>query len=413
MVISKKNVDRLGRIRDGVLNITLLPLSKLLPRSSEQWLFGHIDGLFAGNSKYLFLWISIFRPEMRAVWIAEDEKTRRLLKSHGLLAYRRWSVGGIVAALRSGVFVYCHSIQDTNTHLSGGAFLLNLWHGIGLKPTQFGDVRGGMALYREKHLRSKLGYIAFYQYLKDPDAVATTSAFMQAHFAAQFLLPPERCPILGYPRLDVSFDVRLRELAERIDADSGFAFNPDRFDEVYIYMPTWRDSRRSFLADALPDLKRLSSALRERNALLYIKLHSWTSEYIADEFDNIRNWPAEIEVFTYFTRFDSLITDYSSVLYDYLFVKQTGAVLYIFDYVHWMAVDRGLLYPFEENTAGLRVDDFDGLCDAIASGHAVTSSPGTAAVREKFWGECVAPVSLEIVRYVAGHLSGSRQDAQV
>jgi CDP-glycerol glycerophosphotransferase (TagB/SpsB family) len=400
MALSKRNAARVKRVWDGLLNSTILPLSRLSPRKSNHWLFGHTEGAFAGNTKYLFLWISLYRPDITAVWIAENDETKTLIAGSGFLSYRRWSVSGIKAALRSKIFVYCHSIEETNTQLSGGALLLNLWHGVGLKPVMFGDKAGIMNIYRNKYLKSVLGYRAFYQYLVAPDILVTTSEFTRAHFSDQFEMKPERCPMLGYPRLDPSFDAKLRDTATALDAKSGFRFNPLGFKEVYIYMPTWRDSHQPFLAQALPDLSLLSAALRERGALLYIKLHPWTKEELNLNFDNIAMWPNDIEFYTYLAEFDSLITDYSSILYDYIFVKCSGAVLYTFDFDEWVTRDRGLLYPFEENTAGLRVSNFLELCAAITDGMMVQETRGVSFVREKFWGGCVPPVSPEIVRYV-------------
>ncbi len=401
MTRTKKYLLRAGKFVDGFLNATILQMSKLSRRRADHWLFGHGGDTFGGNSKYLFLWMTLKRPDMRAIWVTDDEKTRRLLLSNGLPAYRRWSYQGIRAALRSRVFVYCHDITNTHVHLSGGACLVNLWHGVGLKPTMFGDKTGVMSLY-QKYAGSLAGRLMFYQYLVRPDMLVTTSTFMQRHFTSQFELPAQRVPVLGYPRLDCMFDEELKALALKMDTMEGFAFDRTEFSEVYIYMPTWRDSRRSFLDEALPDLDALSRALAARNAILYVKLHPLTSFSLPIRHKNIVRWPDEVDFYTYLDRFDALITDYSSVLYDYLFVKKTGAVLYVYDYDDWVSEDRGLLYPFEENTAGLRIMNFESLCQAIVDGRIVqeAEAAGQERVREKFWGGSYTPASPAIIAHV-------------
>ena len=401
MTRTKKYLLRGGKFVDGFLNATVLQMSKLSRRRANHWLFGHGGDTFGGNSKYLFLWMTLRRPDMRVVWISDDRNTLRLLGSNGLPAFRRWSYQGVRAALRSKVFVYCHDITNTHEHLSGGACLVNLWHGVGLKPTMFGDKTGVMSLY-QKYSRSLPGRLMFYQYLVRPDMLVTTSDFMQKHFSSQFELPAERVPILGYSRLDCMFDEELRALALRMDEQEGFGFNPSGFSEVYIYMPTWRDSRRPFLDEALPDLDALSEALSKRNALLYVKLHPLTSYAFPKRHRNIARWPNEVDFYTYLDRFDALITDYSSVLYDYLFVKKTGAVLYTFDYEEWVSKGQGLIYPFEENTAGLRIMDFENLCRVIEDGGLVQEAEASSQerVREKFWGGSATPASAAIVAHV-------------
>jgi len=106
--------------------------------------------------------------------------------------------------------------------------------------------------------------------------LATTSDFMQPHFSSQLRLQPEPCPQLGYRRLDCGFDTTLYDISTKLDADAGFDPNPAGAAELFVYMPTFRDTKRSFIDEALTDLERLSAALRGRNALLYVKLHPYT-----------------------------------------------------------------------------------------------------------------------------------------
>lgn len=389
----------LKKIAGALLTAALLPLSKLAVRRNNYWVFGHQGGLFAGNSKYLFLWISLHRPDIRAVWITTDQKTLVTIRNAGFEAHRRWSVQGIAVTLRAKVFVCCHGVSDINSRLSGGAFLVNLWHGVGIKATMFGD-KGGIVYRSRNYADSIFGRMLFYDLLKLPDIVASTSDFMQQHFSEQFCLPLERCPQIGYPRLDPLLNLALRNTAVEIDRRTGFQFNHSRFDNVIVYMPTWRDSGRSFLSDALPDLGRVSSALEKCSAVLYVKLHPWTKESLPTEFDNIIRWPDEIDVYTYLYRVNALITDYSSVLYDYIYGSASGIVLYTFDIDHFKSNDRAILYSFEENTVGLRISTFDALCAAIASGQVFGICEGADHLRERFWGKWGGPASPRVVECV-------------
>ncbi len=409
MTLSKLNLRQyLKRLPRAVLNLTIRPLSRLAPRRRGWWVFGHQGDVFAGNAKYLFLWISIHRPDMRAVWLTDNRHTRDQIRQAGFAAYTRWSPGGMIAALRAKVFAFCHGVEDVNLHLSAGAYLLNLWHGVGLKATMFGDVNGVVSS-AQKYGRNWLSRQFFLEYLTPPDAVVTTSPFMQAHFADQFRLPAERCPQLGYSRLDVGLDGALKQQSRIIDEAGGFAFNPRGYSEVYIYMPTFRDTGRPFLAQALPDLERLSKALQARNALLYVKLHRRTRAEDIAAYENIERWPESVDFYTYLDEFSVMITDYSSILYDYIFSNDRGVILYTFDYEEYLKNDRSLLYPFDENTAGLRVGNFDALVAALASGEALAEPERAAEVRRKFWGAERAPASPRIISYVDGALGADHR----
>jgi CDP-glycerol glycerophosphotransferase (TagB/SpsB family) len=395
------NPVRLARV--AAMNLTALNLARLVPRSPKKWLFGHQGELFAGNTKYLFLWMKLHRPDINIIWLAHNVATYRLLTEHGLPCELRWSAAGIRAALRAKVFLFCHGLSDTNSRLSKGAYLVNLWHGVGLKSTMFGDKNGVMNDYR-RNWSNFAGRLLFYEHVTQPDIVATTSDFMQQHFAEQFELPLERCPQLGYPRLDVVADPALRELAVEIDESFGFNFNAAGHQEVYLYMPTRRDTDRPFIEVALPDFARLSAVLAERNAILYVKLHPWTSDTWPGDLDNIKLWPNDIEVYTYLDRVTALITDYSSILYDYMFTRDTGVILYTFDYDNFIEHEHTILYPFDENTAGTRADDFSALCEILSDGRSLLPDAHVAAVRQKFWGDCVAPMSPRVVDYIENML---------
>lgn len=374
-------------------------LCKIIPRRSSQWVFGYQDGLFLGNPKMLFLWLHLHRPDLKATWISEHDETRRLLRRNGLRAYKRWSLPGVYAALAAKVFVYAHGLRTVNLTLSGGAFLLNLWHGVGLKGVKHGYKGGSTARNKGVDPNDIVRRWNDITYLLPPDSLVTTSDFMQQHFATQFRLPPERCPQLGYPRLDCAQDPELLELVESLDRQLGFSFNPLQSAEVYIYMPTFRDTKRPFVQEALPDLGRLSDAMASRNATLYIKLHPYTKADLTLTHDNILDWPDKIDIHAYLQRFTGLITDYSSILYDYLAVKEIGAILYTFDYDEYLSTDRSLLYPFEDNVAGLRVSDFDELCRVLENGDALSPQLKSKAleIRNKFWGGSSKPASSAIV----------------
>ncbi len=389
-----------------LLNLIVYPLSKLYPRSPKVWVFGAADNEFSGNPKYLFLWVSENRPDIEAVWISGNRNTCGAIRANGYHAHPRWSLGGILTALRARVYFFGHFSEDVNLPFSGGATLVNLWHGVGLKAVNLG-LPQGRAHRVQKFANSLTGHLKYLKYLIRPDYIVTTSDFMQKHFMSQFMAKADQCPKLGYPRMDCAVEPRLSLASERIDHSLGFKWNKPEHSRIYIYVPTSRDSGRDFLTQAIPDVERLSAALARRNAILYVKPHPRTLAPPGfKNAHNIRMWPAGIDFQTYLHEFDILITDYSSVLYDYLATGAKGAILYTFDMDEYLSVDRGLLYPFEENTAGARARDFEELCFLLE--HGVPDDEDTRLqteeVRRKFWGGSPSPASPAVVNFVESHL---------
>lgn len=398
---ARRLLARAARVGRGALNLTVYPLVARARRDRKRWAFGHQDDLFGGNAKYLYLWASLHRPDIEAVWITGDRALRDRLRAAGHRAELRWSPAGMRHAVRSGAHFFGHSASDVNLLLSNGAKLVNLWHGVGLKPIQHNDPRCVVSTHA-KYRHNPLTRALFLDYVVDPDIVVATSPFMREHFADQFRLPEARCPELGYPRLDASADARLKQAVRALDEAAGASPFTGEFSEHYIYMPTFRDTERPFLEEALPNMERFSAILAARNAVLYVKLHPKTRDAIPARYGNIKPWPAALDVYCYLADFDGLISDYSSVLYDYVAVKDTGAVVYTFDYESYLAGDRGLLYDFGDLVPGVWANSFDELCDALRDGAALVRAPDDRydRVRALFWGGSARPASPAVARYV-------------
>jgi CDP-glycerol glycerophosphotransferase (TagB/SpsB family) len=379
-----------------VANGLLRPLSASSRRRPDLWLFGHEEGAFAGNSKFLYLWMRAHRPDIEAMWITHRADVAHQLRAHGLPVCRRGTLAAVNAALRAGVYLYCFGPWEVSIAFGRGAYLVNLWHGVGLKAVQYGDPRSAASRATDPGL-GLLGHIRELGGRLDPDLLIATSPFTQRHFADQFRLPVERCPPLGYPRLDPPLDHKLMDLVELIERGQAKRLRDDATEELYVYAPTYRDTGRDFLAEALPSLERLNAVLETRRALLYLKLHHRTPIPNGLATGRIRSWPHEADLYSAFPFVDGLITDYSSLHYDWIFRSDRGAVLYTFDQQSYESADRTLLHPFDENVAGWRARNFDELLELIVTGRALEAHPGVPAVRRKFWGSEEGPASPRIV----------------
>lgn len=384
-------------------NALIRPLTARSKRRPNLWLFGHQGGEFAGNSKFLYLWLLSHRPDIDPVWITDIPEVFADLKAHGLPVCRRGTARAVKAALEAGVYLYCHGPEDVSITLGGGAVLVNLWHGIGLKTTQFGDPHSNATYYSNSRLGWMRRTIGLGSRL-DPDLVIATSKFTQAHFADQFRLPLDRCPPCGYSRLDVGIDRGLREQVERVDGDRVNRLREGDPSKVYVYAPTYRDTGRDFLADALPDLDRLNASLEARDAMLYLKLHRRTTVPGGYGSARVNLWPRDTDLYSAFPLIDSLITDYSSLHYDWIFQSDRGAILYTFDQNEYQRNDRELLYPFDENVAGWRARTFDELAALIETGRGLEAHPDAPRIRKKFWGDASGPASPRIVMAIEDRL---------
>jgi len=388
-------------------NLLVRPLSRAVPRIPSLWAFGAPGGRFEGNAKYLFLWATHRHPAARCVWIGGSTALVRDLRARGYEAHRRWSPKGMTRAARAGIFFVNDNSSDINFALGGGAAVFNLWHGVGLKNVGRGATIGFNAdlLRRE---RNPFLRIRTMRRFERPDWILATSQGTAASFFARcFGVPPSRAPALGYPRLDPMVDRRLKQLA------LGFARYDEvdeaarAFSRVLLYAPTVRTDDASLLARALDDPERVSSALAAQDAVLLLKLHPRSmpqSGWAEGLPPNIRLLHEDLDIYPVLDRIDALVTDYSSLFFDYIFFRSSGVVLYTFDFDTYVVKDRDLAWDYGEVTVGVRAETLDQLCDAIRSGVAFAplDPAKLARLRRHFWdGSPRQAASERIISYVA------------
>lgn len=138
------------------------------------------------------------------------------------------------------------------------------------------------------------------------------------------------------PRNSVFFDKTIRE-----EIRDNLSLNNKK---VICYMPTWRGTINKVEKTSQTEvtLKYLDKILDE-DTVLYVKLHDFEKNSIKTTFRNIHFFPQEYETYEFLTATDSLITDYSSVMYDYLNLDKP-IILYTYDLEEY-AENRGLYEP--------------------------------------------------------------------
>lgn len=394
----KKGAIRANR---SFTNAGLHGLSHFSKRDPSSWVFGAIFDEFYDNPKYLFLWIVKHHPEIRATWITGNRRTYEMLRSYGYPVEMRWSSAGIRRTLEAKLAIFCSYASDVNVALLGGAKLVNLWHGVGIKGVGHLSTLGTRSFVL-RNAQNPLIRLAFLERFIAPDLFLSTSPAMTEHFGRCFRLPESRFFEAGYPRLDGAVDPELRAMATRTANVDDVIATKGSGKRVIVYMPTWRNTDRPFLEAAFPDIAKLDRILDRANAVLYIKLHRMTEDeriQALRQTSNIRFLPQRCDLYAVFSEIDCLITDYSSVLYDFIRVRNAGCVVYSFDEHQYFNQDQVMVAPFDENVLGARARTFDDLCHIIESGDAFgpLEPERLRALREKFWATSGSPASPRIV----------------
>ena len=364
------------------------PLSFLMPRSRRVLVFGSFHGAFNDNTKYLFLYATRnLRPQYRPVWISTRRQTVAHVRRLGGEAHWVASPRGLWLALRGRWWFVNAYTSDVAFFLSGGAKIVNLWHGLPWKCIEFGIKKGALA---KRYNRTDRWDVFFHPacFIR-PDYVASGGAKVSEIFAGAFRIDVGQCLPCGYPRnylLGRPHDEVMAFIGQYEPVSTlALAKKIQTYTKTFIYMPTWRDSQRNLFAKGL-DLNALNEVMAEQGALAIMKPHPNTARPDHTAYSNLIFMESTADVYAILPLTDVLITDYSSVMFDYPLMAGKAMILYQYDYDEYVT-EREFNFPLEGNIIGRKVTSFDELLAVIRNGDYAMGEEERAAFLCKFWGE--------------------------
>ena len=373
------------------------PFSYLFPRTDKILVFGSYRGGFNDNSKYLFLYANEHIKDRKIVWISTKKSTVAHIRDLGFQAYYVASVRGLFYALRSGYWFVNSYTSDIAFCLAGRAKIVNLWHGVPMKAIEFGITKGDLAKrYVDKDIRDIFFHPAPF---RRPDYMVSTTNFFDDVFSKSFRITKEKCIQTGCPRnimLHLSIDevnefVRLYES----QATKDLIQKIKQYDKVFVYMPTWRDSQLNCFANGF-DLNALNECVAAQNACVLMKPHANTIIDKSIKYSNLFFLDGSVDMYCILPYTHTLITDYSSILYDYILMPDKNVILFHYDYEEYVN-SREFIFEIRDNIVGKQVYTFDNLLEVIQNNDYVINQTERQRILEKFWGDTVDKNSCELI----------------
>lgn len=218
-----------------------------------------------------------------------------------------------------------------------GQVLLNTWHGTPLKTMGRKNISEFDVLGNVQHNLSMADYVLSPNYLTEK--VMTEDYMLNDMSRAKQL----HC---GYPR-NIAFD------EGRVASTKKLLGLADK--TVYAYLPTWRGKSSHASEDANKELElhleEIDKLLNDDEIMLAKLHHLSRTEIDFNEFSHIVDFPDNMETYEVLNAAEALVTDYSSVLFDYA-VSRRPIVLYTYDREEYEK-DRGFnieldRLPFEQ-----------------------------------------------------------------
>lgn len=290
--------------------------SLVVPRRPDRWVVGCGSGVGEGA---LALAIAARQRGDDVAWVARSDREARDAEAHGLRPVRGWRA--FSATLRAGVVVITHGFGDVSRAGVHGAYVVNLWHGIPLKRLHR-DAPGFLRLpgvpdhplvrrlLREAHRRSAARIRLF----------PVASRRVASRIERAFGIDEARVRVLGDPRIDAL--VGGDEASRRSRAEALLDASGARGTTTLLYAPTWRDGDPDPAVPSAVQWRAIAAWLEARDARLVVRSHPHGSGDYAQgprTSDRVGILPAAMvpDVTPALPGVDMLITDFSSIAYDF------------------------------------------------------------------------------------------------
>lgn len=320
---------------------------------------------FSDNAYSIFDYIyknkNRLKKRYKFIWLIYNDKNIEIIRKNIKSKYK--NIDDIYLVKKNTIksmFYYLKSKYIFSTHGVYNSIRLNnkhinvdLWHGMPLKKI-------GLLNNKKNDEIAKSNY-----------TIATSDIFVDIMSKA-FGIKKENVLLTGQPRNDLMFECRNGLLKLNI--------NRENYKNVFIWMPTYRNSKfgdirsEGCVSDSgLPvlskeDLKGLSEFMDKTSNFMIIKLHSMDKTDI-NSFGKYKNikvinndilLKCNIDLYNLLNEVDVLLTDYSSIYFDFLLLDKP--IGFLFNDSEEYETERGFLFePLEDWMPGEKIGNIDQL----------------------------------------------------
>ena len=307
----------------------------------ENWVFceSFFGKSYSDSPKYIYEYLCKNHPgKYRFIWVTNN-KTQI---PFGPTKVKRFSLRYCYYLARCKYNIF-NVRQPEWMRKREGTVFLETWHGTPLKKLVFDqeEVMGASPLHKAQ----------FYRQSRDWDYLVAANNFSTETFRRAFLFD-KKILEYGYPRNDIMHDPKKDQIAA--DVKKKLHIPEDK--KTILYAPTWRDDEYyghgAYKFALKLDLHRLKKELGEDYVVL-LRTHY----FIADSLDvtgledfayNVSKYDDISELYLIS---DILITDYSSVFFDYANLKRP-ILFYTYDLDKYRDMLRGFYMDIESEVPG-------------------------------------------------------------
>ena len=336
-------------MKEKIISSLLLIIFKtftFLPVKQDVIIFeSQYGGKFDDNPKAIYNYMKQTNSEQYKLFWSINYRNRHIVDDENVKVLYRFSIRWLYYMARAKYWIINARLPKWLPKRKGTNYV-QTWHGTPLKKLALdmdtiGMPGNSLVAYKESFLQEtkKWDYlIAPNQYSKDifKSCFAFNKTFIDS----------------GYPRNDILFQKNNSNDINEIKRKLGLPLDK----KIILYAPTWRDdyylSRGKYRFKMPFDLEKVSHILNDE-AVLIFRAHYLVSESL-DSIKgrpNFYNFSMKEDISDLYLVSDMMITDYSSVFFDYANLKRP-MLFYAYDYEHYRDNLRGFYFDIEKESPG-------------------------------------------------------------
>ncbi len=345
-----------------VATVLFLPLSVITPKIRNRIVVvSRHNGLFIDNAKHFFLYLCKHAsPKPDVIFLTHNATTCTELLGNNLPACRFPELKSIRYLLTANLIIVDSAewIAQGKYQLAFRSNIVQLWHGAPLKQIELPLFLDRISNYpRPLQWIAKLYKKAVGRHAMNDVVLSTSTYFTEKAFRPAF--NSRYFSETGYPRNDILLS---NTVPNSIDPD--YLINTDsnvmgKISQAksnglttFLYSPTFRKELSTSISPSDLDLSRINQFCMEHGFIFSMKLHPVLADnYLVNDFSNIVNISAISDVYPLFGQFDVLITDYSSIYFDFLLLDRP-IIFYPYDLKQYIESDRSLLFEYQDIAPG-------------------------------------------------------------
>jgi len=330
-------------------------LAKVFPKNNRIIFFEDNQGNFNSNTKHLYLFFSKNKKFFKSYWLTSNKNVYNFLKNQKLGVIYTQSLKIFFLAPRAK-YLFGIGVKPTNylNLFSGPCIKVNLWHGFGPRTTNRPPKLNKKFINKIMSRKNIIDSINTWDYFFVP------SDFAKIRIAKkEYKLPNYKIKVFGSPRCDLMF--KSNKNFTKLD-------QIDFSKKIILYAPTWRtELKDNFkILELIKNFKDFSIFLKKNNYVFLFNLHPMYNDNVHFDLpDNIRfiNPNPFFDINEILPKVSILISDYSSVVTDYLLIKKK-VIFFLHDYNKYYK-KIGLIDDFKKALPGREINNYIELKKAI------------------------------------------------